>query len=267
MSSADMPASPGFVFDDGAAYERSMGRWSALVAQPFLDWLALPNGLTWLDDGCGDGSFTEAMVLRQRPSSVVGIDPSGAQLAVARRRANMTGVRFIEADAQALPLRDDSFDVAVMALVLFFLPDPPQGVQELVRVVRAGGTIAAYHWDSEGGGVPLQPILEAVRVEGHPSQGPPSSWAASMAASEALWRRAGLVDVRTCQLEVSRSFDDFEEYWRTAYGSSRLRGLLDALPPASVLRLRERVRESVGVAGGGPLVLSARANAVTGRKA
>jgi hypothetical protein len=35
-----MPAPPAFVFDDGAAYELMMGRWSALVAQPFLNWLA-----------------------------------------------------------------------------------------------------------------------------------------------------------------------------------------------------------------------------------
>ena len=130
---ADLPAPPPFVFDDGAAYERMMGRWSALVAPPFLDWLALPHGLAWLDDGCGDGSFTQALVLHQRPASVVGVDPAPAQLSFARQRVASAGVRFIEGDAQALPLPDASVDAAVMALVLFFVPDPPQGVRELVR--------------------------------------------------------------------------------------------------------------------------------------
>ena len=255
-----------FVFDDGEAYERMMGRWSALVAQPFLDWLGLPEGLAWLDDGCGDGSFTEALIQRLKPAAVVGVDPSAAQLAFARRRAGTTGARFVEGDAHALPLPDDSVDAAVMALVLFFVPDPAQGVRELVRVVRPGGTIAAYHWDLAGGGFPLQPILDAVRAEGHRPQQPPSSWAAALPASRDLWRGAGLVEVQTCQFEVRRRFDDFDEYWRSAHGSVRLRELFASLSPAALRRLSERVRAALGVAGDGPVVLTARANAVKGRK-
>jgi ubiquinone/menaquinone biosynthesis C-methylase UbiE len=95
-TTTDMPAPPAFVFDDGAAYELMMGRWSALVAQPFMNWLALPQGLAWLDDGCGDGSFTESLVLHQRPASVIGVDPSPAQLRFARRRPAAAGVRFVE---------------------------------------------------------------------------------------------------------------------------------------------------------------------------
>ena len=40
-------------FTDGEAYERMMGRWSRLAGEIFLDWLALPKGLRWLDVGCG----------------------------------------------------------------------------------------------------------------------------------------------------------------------------------------------------------------------
>lgn len=263
---ADMLHAPRFVFDDGAAYEEMMGRWSALVAQPFLDWLALPEGLAWLDNGCGNGSFTESLVLRQRPSSVIGVDPAPAQLAFARQRPGTAGVHFLEGDAQALPLPDASIDAAVMALVLFFLPDPPQGLRELVRVVRDGGTIAAYHWDMAGGGFPLQPIFDAVRAEGYQSHEPPSSWAASLEASQALWRGAGLTEVRTCQFEARRNFGSFDDYWRTAYGSPRLRDLFNSLAPTALQRLNERVRERLEVADGGPLVLKARANAVRGRK-
>lgn len=262
----EMLHAPRFVFDDGAAYEELMGRWSALVAQPFLDWLALPEGLAWLDNGCGNGSFTESLVLRQRPSSVVGVDPAPAQLAFARQRPGTRGVRFLEGDAQALPLPDASVDAAVMALVLFFLPDPSQGLRELVRVVRAGGSVAAYHWDMAGGGFPLQPIFDAVRAEGYQPHEPPSSWAASLAASQDLWRGAGLIDVRTCQFEVRRDFDCFDDYWRTAYGSPRLRDLFHSLSPAALQRLNEHVRERLDVAGGEALTLKARANAVWGRK-
>lgn len=255
-----------FVFDDGAAYEQMMGRWSALVAEPCLDWLALPEGLEWLDDGCGNGSFTEVLMSRQKPSSVVGVDPAPAQLDFARRRAGTRGVRFLEGDAQALPLPDASVDAAVMALVLFFLPDPAQGLRELVRVVRPGGTIAAYHWDIAGGGLPLQPILDAARAEGNSIQEPPSAWVASLEMSGALWRDAGLVDVQTRQIAVRRTFDSFDEFWRIAHASPGLRALFDTFSPVALQRMNERVRERLGVAEGGPFVVEARANAVKGRK-
>ncbi|MBC7939437.1 MAG: class I SAM-dependent methyltransferase [Chitinophagaceae bacterium] len=143
----DKSFDPCLRFDDGADYETMMGRWSVLVAAPFLNWLALPQGLDWLDDGCGNGVFSEVLMSRQGPRSVVGADPSSAQLAFARQRPGAAGVRFIEGDAQALPLPNTCVDAAVMALVLFFLPDPARGLQEMLRVVRPGGTIAAYHWD------------------------------------------------------------------------------------------------------------------------
>ena len=63
-------------FDDGAAYERYMGKWSQLAGEIFLDWLAPKSGLRWLDVGCGNGAFTELLVERCAPVSVQGIDPS-----------------------------------------------------------------------------------------------------------------------------------------------------------------------------------------------
>ena len=53
-----------------------MGRWSKLVGGRFLDWLDVPRGLRWLDIGCGNGAFTEEVVARCSPSSVMAIDPS-----------------------------------------------------------------------------------------------------------------------------------------------------------------------------------------------
>ncbi|MEY4748950.1 MAG: hypothetical protein RIQ60_1164 [Pseudomonadota bacterium] len=256
-----------FAFDDGPAYELMMGRWSALVAEPFLAWLGLPLGLAWLDAGCGDGSFTEILVRRQRPASVVGVDPAPAQLAYARQRPAAAQVRYLQGDAQALPLPGNSTDVGVMALVLFFLADPAQGLRELTRVVRPGGTVAAYHWDIEGGGLPLQPVIAALRAEGYRSELPPSAWAATQASSTALWRDAELVDVQTRQFEVHRRFVSFDDYWSAARGSPRLRALLASISVPEVERLSERVRVQLGADDSGPLVVKARANAIKGRRA
>src|ERR1700677_4562976 len=73
-------------FDDGAAYERYMGKWSQLVGDSFLNWLAPKPGLRWLDVGCGNGAFTELFVAQCAPALVRGIDPSEPQLAYARTR-------------------------------------------------------------------------------------------------------------------------------------------------------------------------------------
>src|ERR1044071_2805073 len=111
-------------FDDGAAYEQTMGIWSRSVGEIFLDWLAPPSGLRWADVGCGNGAFTELLVERCAPAGVQGIDPSEAQLSFARSRPAARVARFQQGDAMALPFADKTFDAAVMALVIFFVPEP-----------------------------------------------------------------------------------------------------------------------------------------------
>src|SRR5947199_9532930 len=81
-------------FDDGAAYERYMGKWSQLAGETFLEWLTPKPGLRWLDVGCGNGAFTEMIVRRCEPKSVDGIDPSEAQLAYARTRKAWSVTQF-----------------------------------------------------------------------------------------------------------------------------------------------------------------------------
>jgi ubiquinone/menaquinone biosynthesis C-methylase UbiE len=68
--------------------------------------------------------------------------------------------KFRQGDAMALPFPEDRFDAAVMALVIFFVPDPAKGVAEMVRVVGPGGMVAAYAWDTMGGGFPQEPARE-----------------------------------------------------------------------------------------------------------
>ena len=102
----------GELFTDGEVYERLMGRWSRRVGESFLSWLDIPKGLRWLDVGCGNGAFTEELISRCAPASVIAIDPSEDQLVYARKRPGVTMARFQVGDAQKMPFNDGSLDVA-----------------------------------------------------------------------------------------------------------------------------------------------------------
>ena len=152
------------------------------------------------------------IVQRCAPASVDGVDPSEGQLAFARTRPASRVARFKQGDAMALPYADKSFDVAVMALVIFFVPDPTKGVAEMVRVVRPGGSVAAYAWDMRGGGFPWEPVQAELRALGQKIVYPPSVDASRIDAMRKLWTDAGMTDVETREITVQRTFDDLEDF-------------------------------------------------------
>jgi SAM-dependent methyltransferase len=252
-------------FDDGAAYERYMGDWSQRAGTVFLDWLAAPPGLKWIDVGCGNGAFTELLVERCAPAEVQGIDPSDAQLAFARKRSASRLAKFDIGDAMALPFPAKTFDAAIMALVIFFVPDPAKGVAEMVRVVRPGGKVAAYAWDILGGGFTLEPIRIELRAMGIKPLDPPTVEASRMETMRDLWTKAGLAAVETREITVQRTFANFEEFWTiTLGGSPSIRPTVAAMSPADVESLKTRVRARLPVDAAGRVTQSSRANAIKG---
>ncbi len=252
-------------FEDGAAYERMMGVWSRIAGDIFLDWLAPAPGLRWLDVGCGNGAFTERIVERCAPAEVQGIDPSEGQLAYARARPALHQVQFQLGDAMALPFPADRFDAAVMALVLVFVPDPAKAVSEMVRVVRPGGTLAAYMWDMMGGGFPLEPIFAEIRAMGIGATMPMRVEASRIDALRDLWTAAGVEAVEAREIRVERTFTDFDDFWAACQGSASLAATLTRMAQADIDRLKERVRACLPAGAGGRITCSARANAVKGR--
>jgi SAM-dependent methyltransferase len=254
-------------FDNGAAYEQYMGKWSRLVGELFLDWLAPKPGQRWLDVGCGNGAFTERIVERCAPASVQGIDPSEGQLAFARTRSALRLAQFRLGDAMALPFPDDAFDVAVMPLVIFFVPNPPKGVGEMARVVRSGGVVAAYAWDMLGNGFPYETLHAAIRELGIAVPMPPNPDASRIDAMRGLWTGAGLDAVETREIAVQRTFADFEEYWTTILGGPSVSSKLAAMAPEQIDLLKARLRERLPKDAAGRVACAARANAIRGRVA
>ena len=251
-------------FNDGAAYERMMGVWSRLAGETFLDWLSPPPNLRWIDIGCGNGAFTELLVERCAPAQVQGIDPSEGQLAFARKRPAARVAKFDRGDATALAFPNASFDAAIMALVIFFVPEPAKGVAEMVRVVSPGGIVAAYAWDMLGGGFPQQAIQTEMLAMGIPPLLPPSADASRIDALRDLWTKAGLNSVETREIAVQRTFADFEDYWSTGMLGSSIGPAVASMAPDVAADLKSRVKARLSADRAGRITYSARANAVKG---
>lgn len=262
-----MSQSSDIQFNDGAAYERLMGRWSRKVGREFLRWCNVPAGGRWLDVGCGNGAFTEEIVAHAQPSAVQGIDPSPAQIDYARKRTGTAMARLDVGDAQALPYGNAEYDAAVMALVIAFVPDPAKGVAELVRVLKPGGLAATYMWDIPAGGVPTAPFYRTLKQMGMDAAQPPSAEISAREPLERLWREAGLADVEMTEFRITVHFIDFEDFWQAntlPVGPQAAR--IKALAPEQVDELKRRLREQLKPAADGSISYEAVANAVKGRK-
>jgi ubiquinone/menaquinone biosynthesis C-methylase UbiE len=103
-----------------------------------------------LDVAAGNGNATLAAA--RRFADVVSTDYVGALLERGRERAkaDRLAVTFREADAEALPFEDASFDVVLSTFGVMFTPDQAQAAHELTRVCRPGGKIGLANWTPDG---------------------------------------------------------------------------------------------------------------------
>ena len=252
-------------FEDGAAYERYMGHWSRLAGNVFLDWLRPEPGLRWLDVGCGNGAFTELVVAVCAPRMMHGIDPEEGQLAFARARPASRVAQFSLAAAEALPFNAGAFDVSIMPLVIFFVPEPLSGIIEMKRVTAPGGLVAAYAWDMYGGGFPYAAVQAEMRQLGSKVPAPPRPEASKIEIMRELWAEAGLVAIETREIVVQRTFASFDEYWSTVLGGPSVAAKLAAMPAEETAKLKAALQKRLPADAMGQITYSARANAVQGR--
>jgi len=253
-------------FNDGAAYEQMMARWSRAAGDVFLDWLALPPALRWLDVGCGTGAFTELLLERRAASEVSAIDPAEDQLAYARTKPAAKRVNFRIGDAQSLPFGDREFDVATMALVITFVPDAAKAVAEMKRVVKPGGTLGTYMWDFFGNGSPMQPLREAVEANG--VEVPPTLGHANsrLDTLQQLFAAAGLDQVATRVIEIENAYRNFDEFWQAQTGLSNTTvQRIRKMPPADIEKIKTHLRNHLPADRSGRIAYKAKANAVKGR--
>ena len=151
-----------------------------------------------------------------------------------------------------------------MPLVIFFVPEPAQGVAEMARVVAPGGTVAAYAWDMEGGGFPYQLVNETLAAIGRPTPRPPSPAASRLEVLSDLWDTAGLSDIHTRSIEVERTFVDVDDLWTTLLGGPSAGQAIAAMNEQERSSFRELLGVRLQPDGGGPITLKGRAHAIRG---
>jgi ubiquinone/menaquinone biosynthesis C-methylase UbiE len=254
----------------GAHYDQWMGRWSRLLAREFVNWLYVPAGLRWIDVCCGSGVVTEAIVERNAPSIVAGIDASSAQISFAREHRAYPNVTFETGDAMALPFADSSFDMAVCGLGLNYVPSPSRGLEEFCRVTRAGGTIAVYVWDYAEGAIFLRKFWDAAASVDGEAATYDQAHRFQMCSQEglrSLFEQAKLEDVSSHALDIVTRFASFDDYWEpllTGQGSAP--NYLATRDEATKSAIRERLRATLPPNPHGAIELPARAWAIRGRR-
>jgi arsenite methyltransferase len=119
-----------------------MRRLFSAFRQP-TEWLNIRAGGIALDVGCGPGNVTASLARAAGPDALaLGLDISEAMLARAVRAEAGPQVGFLRADAQRLPLRNETVDAVVSIAALQLVPDPAAALAEMARVLRPGGRLA-----------------------------------------------------------------------------------------------------------------------------
>ena len=243
------------------AYLRFMGRYSEPLAAQFADLAGVSRGQRLLDVGCGPGALTAELVSRAGAGQVSAVEPSASFAAAARERLPGADIRL--ASAEQLPFAADTFDAALAQLVVHFMADPVRGLQEMGRVTRPGGVVAACVWDHAGGRGPLAAFWAAVR-ELDPAATDESGLAGAREGDLArLFAQAGLSGAQASTLTVRVRYASFGQWWEPfTLGVGPAGAYVASLPPGHRAALREQCRRLLPA---GPVAISATAWAATSR--
>lgn len=174
-----------------------------------------------LDVATGTGHV--ALAAARRFCHVTGIDYVPELVAAARGRAAAEdlSVEFREADAEALPFADDTYDAVLSAIGVMFTADHQRAADELVRVCRPGGRIGLANWTPGGF---IGHLLKTVVRHAAPPPGalPPTRWGTEDGIRELLGDRVSAIEFRTATVEQKfPSPEFFADFFVTHYGPTR----------------------------------------------
>jgi ubiquinone/menaquinone biosynthesis C-methylase UbiE len=147
--------------DLAAVKTRQQAAWSSgdyavvgttlqIVGEDLCEALDLHSGQKVLDVAAGNGNVTLAAARRWCDVTSTDYVPTLLERGRIRAQAEGWAIEFKEADAEALPFADASFDAVVSTFGVMFTPNQDQAAAELLRVCKSGGKIGLANWTPEG---------------------------------------------------------------------------------------------------------------------
>jgi SAM-dependent methyltransferase len=154
-----------------------------------------------LEVGCGPGDLWRANAERMPAIELTLSDLSPGMLEAARAAVGAERARFVEADAGALPFAEGSFDLVVANHMLYHVPERPEALRGLLRVLRPGGRLVA---STNGAGH----LEELAALTGHAAPRDFERFGLETGADQL--REAGFVDVTVERYEDALEITEVE---------------------------------------------------------
>lgn len=239
----------------GAASEGYAEHVAPVMMRPFaediVERLDLSDDATVLEVASGSGALTE--LLAGRAKSVLATDFAPKMVDVLRARMQALGaanVRCEVMNGESLDVPDSSYDAASCSFGLMFFPNRQKGFDELSRVTRPGGRVAATGWAGpdrfEAFGLFLAALNAAFPDMPPPSTPPPVFGLADPAVFRSHMERAGFRDVKVEHVAHDLEIPDFERTWSMlTVGAPPVQALFDQVGAEGRERIRDELREIV----------------------
>lgn len=181
---------------------------------------AITPGDRVLDVAAGSGNASIPAAVAS--AIVTASDLTPELFGAGRRIAAEHGVEleWVEADAEALPFADDSFDVVMSCVGVMFAPHHQAAADELVRVVRPGGTIGLISWTPEGFIGKLFATMKPYAPPPPPGASPPPLWGSEEHVGALFGERVSDLTMtrQTVHFDHCATPVEFREYWKRNYG-------------------------------------------------
>jgi SAM-dependent methyltransferase len=177
-------------------------------------------GMKVLDVAAGTGNASLPAARLGARVTASDLTPELLEAGRERARADELELDWIEADAEALPFEDRSFDVVISAIGVMFAPSHERAAAELVRVTRPGGRIGLLSWTPEGMIGGLFRAMKPFMPSPPPGAKPPPLWGSEEHLRGLLGPEVALRSVERDVLEVTafERPEEFAEHFRARYG-------------------------------------------------
>jgi SAM-dependent methyltransferase len=228
---------------DAPLYERYWAPSLARLGRRLFAGLSVEDPGVIVDIGAGVGTLLPTLQVAAPRAYVAGVDAAEGMI----RRASPSFGRAVM-DARRLALRDASVDAALMPFMVFFLPNPSTGLEEVRRVLRPGGQLGVATWHAEGNEVRADEVWAGL-LEDHGAASDPAPW--NVVALDtpdrlaALLEETGFTDVRTASDREPQPLT-LEEFLEVRTRMGRSKRSFESIAPAAREAVLTQARERLG---------------------